>query len=106
MALPPQKVNWETRLNIKAYVRDIKILHVVLPLYSLCSRIKEEKEKEEPKTIPLRVYGKGLGTFAVVSLHRCFKVLHNEVILQLLYIVCDDPVFKYPLCVSAAFLPD
>lgn len=33
----------------------------------LCSRIKEEKESEEPKTIPLRVYGKGINTFAVVS---------------------------------------
>ncbi|XP_020565969.1 rho GTPase-activating protein 20 isoform X2 [Oryzias latipes] len=30
----------------------------------LRSRIKEEKEKEEPKTIPLRVYGKGINTFA------------------------------------------
>ncbi|XP_027866098.1 rho GTPase-activating protein 20-like isoform X1 [Xiphophorus couchianus] len=33
----------------------------------LKSRIKEEKEKEEPKTIPLRVYGKGLNTFAVTK---------------------------------------
>lgn len=44
----------------------------------LHSRIKEEKEKEEPKTIPLRVYGKGLNTFAivrfclVVSVADCF----------------------------------
>ncbi|XP_061914784.1 rho GTPase-activating protein 20-like isoform X2 [Entelurus aequoreus] len=30
-------------------------------------RIKEEKEKEEPKTIPLRVYGKGLNTYAVTK---------------------------------------
>ncbi|KAK1876468.1 Rho GTPase-activating protein 20 [Dissostichus eleginoides] len=33
----------------------------------LKSRIKEEKEKEEPKTIPLRVYGKGINTFAIVN---------------------------------------
>ncbi|KAF3706333.1 Rho GTPase-activating protein 20 Rho-type GTPase-activating protein 20 [Channa argus] len=33
----------------------------------LKSQIKEEKEKEEPKTIPLRVYGKGLNTFAVIK---------------------------------------
>ncbi|XP_051283311.1 rho GTPase-activating protein 20-like isoform X2 [Dicentrarchus labrax] len=33
----------------------------------LKSRIKEEKEKEEPKTIPLRVYGKGINTFAVTK---------------------------------------
>ncbi|XP_014858595.1 PREDICTED: rho GTPase-activating protein 20 isoform X1 [Poecilia mexicana] len=33
----------------------------------LKSRIKEEKEKEEPKTIPLRVYGKGLNTFAITK---------------------------------------
>ena len=38
----------------------------------LSSLIKEEKEKEEPKTIPLRVYGKGINTFAVVSL----RILH------------------------------
>ncbi|XP_047187946.1 rho GTPase-activating protein 20-like [Scophthalmus maximus] len=31
------------------------------------SRNKEEKEKEEPKTIPLRVYGKGINTFAVTK---------------------------------------
>ncbi|KAG7241082.1 hypothetical protein INR49_026113 [Caranx melampygus] len=29
--------------------------------------IREEKEKEEPKTIPLRVYGKGINTFAVTK---------------------------------------
>nr|XP_057906929.1 rho GTPase-activating protein 20-like isoform X1 [Doryrhamphus excisus] len=33
----------------------------------LKSRIKEEKEKEEPKTIPLRVYGKRLNTYAVTK---------------------------------------
>ncbi|XP_041637525.1 rho GTPase-activating protein 20-like isoform X2 [Cheilinus undulatus] len=33
----------------------------------LKSRIKDEKEKEEPKTIPLRVYGKGINTFAVTK---------------------------------------
>ncbi|XP_008281371.1 rho GTPase-activating protein 20 [Stegastes partitus] len=33
----------------------------------LKSRIKEEKEMEEPKTIPLRVYGKGLNTYAVTK---------------------------------------
>ncbi|KAK5891106.1 hypothetical protein CgunFtcFv8_018396 [Champsocephalus gunnari] len=33
----------------------------------LKSRIKEEKEKEEPKTIPLRVYGKGINTFAITK---------------------------------------
>lgn len=33
----------------------------------LKSLIKEEKEKEEPKTIPLRVYGKGINTFAVTK---------------------------------------
>ncbi|KAM7365405.1 hypothetical protein PAMP_016336 [Pampus punctatissimus] len=33
----------------------------------LRSRIKEEKEQEEPKTIPLRVYGKGINTFAVTK---------------------------------------
>ncbi|XP_072228213.1 rho GTPase-activating protein 20-like [Leuresthes tenuis] len=33
----------------------------------LKSRIKEEKEKGEPKTIPLRVYGKGINTFAVTK---------------------------------------
>ncbi|XP_071321133.1 rho GTPase-activating protein 20-like [Trachinotus anak] len=36
--------------------------------YSLLrSRIKEDKEKEEPKTIPLRVYGKGLNSYAVTK---------------------------------------
>lgn len=30
-------------------------------------RIKDEKEAEEPKTIPLRVYGKGINTFAVIK---------------------------------------
>ncbi|CAJ1087036.1 rho GTPase-activating protein 20-like isoform X1 [Xyrichtys novacula] len=34
----------------------------------LKSRIKEEKEKEEPKTIPLRVYGKGINTYAVTKM--------------------------------------
>lgn len=49
-------------------------------VFCLHSRIKAEKENEEPKTIPLRVYGKGLNTFAVVSfslwssLHRVFFV--------------------------------
>ncbi|XP_034470223.1 rho GTPase-activating protein 20-like [Hippoglossus hippoglossus] len=33
----------------------------------LKSRIKEEKEKEEPKTIPMRVYGKGINSFAVTK---------------------------------------
>ncbi|KAM9836017.1 LOW QUALITY PROTEIN: rho GTPase-activating protein 20-like [Aulostomus maculatus] len=33
----------------------------------LKSHIKEEKEKEEPKTIPLRVYGKGINTYAVTK---------------------------------------
>uniref|UniRef100_A0A1A8EJH3 Rho GTPase activating protein 20 n=1 Tax=Nothobranchius kadleci TaxID=1051664 RepID=A0A1A8EJH3_NOTKA len=33
----------------------------------LKSRIKEEKEKEDSKTIPLRVYGKGINTFAVTK---------------------------------------
>ncbi|XP_076579747.1 rho GTPase-activating protein 20-like isoform X2 [Chaetodon auriga] len=33
----------------------------------LKSRVKEEKETEEPKTIPLRVYGKGINTFAVIK---------------------------------------
>ncbi|XP_010884478.2 rho GTPase-activating protein 20-like isoform X2 [Esox lucius] len=30
----------------------------------LISRIKEEKEKEDPKTIPLKVFGKGIGSCA------------------------------------------
>ena len=50
----------------------------------VCSRIKEEKEKGEPKTIPLRVYGKGINTFAVVSFCSCFRSLKqswNEVTL-------------------------
>ncbi|XP_029922142.1 rho GTPase-activating protein 20-like [Myripristis murdjan] len=33
----------------------------------LKSRIKEEKEREEPKTIPLKVYGKGINTYAVTK---------------------------------------
>ncbi|XP_056157094.1 rho GTPase-activating protein 20-like [Lampris incognitus] len=33
----------------------------------LKSRIKEEKDKDEPKTIPLRVYGKGLNTSALTK---------------------------------------
>ncbi|KAF7664160.1 hypothetical protein LDENG_00187190, partial [Lucifuga dentata] len=33
----------------------------------LKSRIKDEKEKEEPKTIPLRVYGKGISSYAVTK---------------------------------------
>ncbi|KAL6115365.1 arhgap20 [Pungitius sinensis] len=33
----------------------------------LKSRMREEKEREEPKTIPLRVYGKGINTFAVTK---------------------------------------
>ncbi|XP_069568863.1 uncharacterized protein [Brachyistius frenatus] len=33
----------------------------------LKSRIKEEKETEEPKTIPLRVFGKGINTYAVTK---------------------------------------
>nr|XP_012774935.1 rho GTPase-activating protein 20 isoform X3 [Maylandia zebra] len=33
----------------------------------LKSRIKEEKEIEEPKTIPVRVYGKGINTFALAK---------------------------------------
>ncbi|XP_060923332.1 rho GTPase-activating protein 20-like [Limanda limanda] len=33
----------------------------------LKSRIKDEKEKEEPKTIPMRVYGKGINSFAVTK---------------------------------------
>ncbi|XP_034534065.1 rho GTPase-activating protein 20-like isoform X2 [Notolabrus celidotus] len=32
------------------------------------SQLKEEKEKEETKTIPLRVYGKGINTFAVTKM--------------------------------------
>uniref|UniRef100_H3C3Q9 Ras-associating domain-containing protein n=1 Tax=Tetraodon nigroviridis TaxID=99883 RepID=H3C3Q9_TETNG len=36
-------------------------------LSRLKSRIREEKESEEPKTIPLRVYGKGINTFAVTK---------------------------------------
>lgn len=30
-------------------------------------RIRDEKEAEEPKTIPLRVHGKGINTFAVIK---------------------------------------
>lgn len=30
-------------------------------------RIRDEKEAEEPKTIPLRVYGKGINTFAAIK---------------------------------------
>ncbi|XP_071400411.1 rho GTPase-activating protein 20-like [Centroberyx affinis] len=33
----------------------------------LKSLIKEEKEREEPKTIPLKVHGKGINTFAVTK---------------------------------------
>ncbi|XP_037829906.1 rho GTPase-activating protein 20 [Kryptolebias marmoratus] len=36
-------------------------------LSCLKSRIKDEKEAEEPKTIPLRVYGKGINSFAVIK---------------------------------------
>uniref|UniRef100_A0A2I4BEJ6 Rho GTPase-activating protein 20 n=1 Tax=Austrofundulus limnaeus TaxID=52670 RepID=A0A2I4BEJ6_AUSLI len=47
----------------------------------LKSRIKAEKENEEPKTIPLRVYGKGLNTFAVTkTLPVSNSDLTNEVI--------------------------
>ncbi|KAF3857108.1 hypothetical protein F7725_008967 [Dissostichus mawsoni] len=45
----------------------LKERRVKLPLCFLSSRIKEEKEKEEPKTIPLRVYGKGINTFAITK---------------------------------------
>ncbi|XP_074520988.1 rho GTPase-activating protein 20-like [Halichoeres trimaculatus] len=37
-------------------------------LSMLKSHMKVEKEKEEPKTIPLRVYGKGINTFAVTKM--------------------------------------
>lgn len=72
MAPPPQKVNAFTHERLVCPgVRREEISHLLFPLWFLSSRIKEEKEKEEPKTIPLRVYGKGINTFAVVSLHFC-----------------------------------
>ncbi|XP_028323258.1 rho GTPase-activating protein 20-like [Gouania willdenowi] len=36
-------------------------------LHVLKSQIKEEKEREEPKTIPLRVHGKGINTYVATK---------------------------------------
>lgn len=44
----------------------LKEMSCMLHLFPF-SQIKDEKEKEEPKTIPLRVYGKGINTFALVK---------------------------------------
>lgn len=70
MALQTQKVHSSLNLLTCAKVR---LYRTHTPISCLCSQIKEEKESEEPKTIPLRVYGKGINTFAVVSvtIKRC-----------------------------------
>lgn len=64
MALQTQKV----RSSLNQTRETVRLYRTHTPVSCLCSRIKEEKESEEPKTIPLRVYGKGIDTFAVVSL--------------------------------------
>lgn len=64
MALQTQKV----RSSLNQTCEMMRLYRTHTPVSCLCSRIKEEKESEEPKTIPLRVYGKGIDTFAVVSL--------------------------------------
>lgn len=70
MALQTQKVH--SSLSLLTCVK-VRLYSTHTPVSRLCSRIKEEKESEEPKTIPLRVYGKGINTFAVVSVtsERC-----------------------------------
>ncbi|XP_054479897.1 rho GTPase-activating protein 20-like [Anoplopoma fimbria] len=57
-------MGWPT-CNCVAMFSSAELKDRWLPL--LKSRIREEKEKEEPKTIPLRVYGKGINTFAVTK---------------------------------------
>ncbi|KAK7926196.1 hypothetical protein WMY93_008506 [Mugilogobius chulae] len=64
----------------------------------LKSRIKEEKENEEPKTIPLRVYGKGINTFAVVirlALQQ-FGIIGNVKDYQL-WVISKRDNTPYPL---------
>ncbi|XP_068575787.1 rho GTPase-activating protein 20-like [Cebidichthys violaceus] len=57
-------MGWPT-CNCAATFSSAEVKDRWLPL--LKSRIREEKEREEPKTIPLRVYGKGINTFAVTK---------------------------------------
>ncbi|KAM6893046.1 rho GTPase-activating protein 20-like [Lycodopsis pacificus] len=57
-------MGWPT-CNCAATFSSAELKDRWLPL--LKSRIREEKEREEPKTIPLRVYGKGINTFAVTK---------------------------------------
>ncbi|XP_068447155.1 rho GTPase-activating protein 20-like [Clinocottus analis] len=57
-------MGWPT-CNCVATFSSAELKDRWLPL--LKSRIREEKEAEEPKTIPLRVYGKGINTFAVTK---------------------------------------
>ncbi|XP_075950404.1 rho GTPase-activating protein 20-like [Anarhichas minor] len=57
-------MGWPT-CNFAATFSSAELKDRWLPL--LKSRIREEKEREEPKTIPLRVYGKGINTFAVTK---------------------------------------
>ncbi|KAM6893493.1 rho GTPase-activating protein 20-like [Xenentodon cancila] len=72
----------------------------------LKSRIKEEKENEEPKTIPLRVYGKGINSFAVTkTLPVSNSDSTNEVIrlaLQQFSIITKMVKFKRDDSFSAA----
>ncbi|KAM6945324.1 rho GTPase-activating protein 20-like [Aplochiton taeniatus] len=67
------------------------------------SRIKEEKEKDDPKTIPLKVYGKDINTFAVtktLAVSNCDST--NEVIrLALQQFAIAGSVKDYQLWVSS-----
>lgn len=67
MAVPPQKVNLNTATFSASVCVWREFSHVLFLLQHVSRGIKEEREAEEPKTIPLKVYGKGINTFAVVS---------------------------------------
>lgn len=62
MAVHTEKVRSPPRL-----LAHVRLDRTHTRVSCLCSQIKKEKESEEPKTIPLKVYGKGINTFAVVS---------------------------------------
>lgn len=71
MALHAQKVS--NRKSHHGFFYCKRMLMCVQYVFSLwaeselscfSSRIKEEKEKDDPKTIPLKVFGKGIGSCA------------------------------------------
>lgn len=73
---PSSKGTSPPYVNIFIYILFVGVKERQHVVSSLCSQMKEAKEKEEPKTIPLRVFGKGINSFAVVRLPSSVSYLY------------------------------